>query len=155
MGKYDKFKGTVPTYKEALEDLKKLYVEKTDNELLEAFSKAKNQKKRLEKIMKELDRKLTAIEETLVEALEAKDITNLTSTTHGAFAVRTRVFVHQKDKEKLHKWLREHKYGDLIKPQVNAQVLNALFSDILSNSSLPENAGVQVFLKSSISNTNK
>lgn len=153
MGKYDKLKGLVPTYKEALSDLKKEYSEKTEDELLEEFSKTKEQKKDLEKTLKDVDRKLTAIEETLVEVFEARNITNVTSSKFGVFAVRTKVYVHQKDKEALHTWLKENKYEDLIKPQVNAQVLNALFTDILSNSSLPEHAGVQVFLKSSISNT--
>ena len=153
MGKYDQFRGKIPTFKEALADLKAKYSDFEQKQLLEKFSELKEKKKNLDQQLKDVDRELIAVMEVLVEQFEAEDITQVKSGTLGTFSRRTKVYVNQKDKEKLKRWLRENNYGDIIKEQVNPQVLNALMTDILSSGSLPEDAGIEVFLKESIANT--
>lgn len=153
MGKYDKFKGMLPTYKEALADLKKEYSQLSEQELLSEFAEVKSRKKALETTLQEAERELTAITEVLVEEMEGKDLTQIKHSKLGTFSTRTKVYVQQKDVTKLKKWLRDNQYGDIIKEQVNHNVLNALMTDILTNGSLPNDAGIEVFLKSSITNT--
>lgn len=153
MGKYDKFKDFLPTYKEGLQNLKKEFGELEGDALLEKYQELKARKKALETTLKEADQEFTAITEVVVEKMEEGNLTQIKHSKLGTFSTRTNVYVSQKDKEKLFEWLRKNQYGDLIKEQVNAKVLGGLFAEILKDSSLPENAGVEVFLKSAITNT--
>lgn len=153
MGKYDKFKGLIPTFKEALADLKREYAEYDESALLAKFTELKEEKKEITEQLKEIERELTAITEVLVEEMEARDLTQLKNSKLGTFSVRTNIFVTQKDKSKLLKWLKRNGYEDLIKDHVNPKVLNSLFSEMLVSGSLPNDAGVEVFLKSNITNT--
>ncbi len=152
MGKYDKLRGLVPSYKEALSELKKQYADFDDTDLLQKFSELKSQKQTLDLRTQLLEKDLAAVTELLIEKMEAKNLTQLKNSKLGTFSLRTNVYVTQKDKERLFTWLRENDYGDVIKEQVNPKVLNSLFADILSNSSLPDDAGVDVFLKHNITN---
>lgn len=153
MGKYDKFKGMIPTYKAAVFDLKKEFSGLSETELLEKFSELKDHKRALEASLKEVEKELTAVTEVLVEEMEGRELTQLKHSRLGLFSTRTKVYVQQKDLTALKKWLRENEYGDIIKEQVNHNVLNSLMIDILSHGSLPNDAGINVFLKSGITNT--
>lgn len=151
MGKYSKLKNLVPTYKEALEDLKRMYVNAEQNELMEMLSQVKEEKKRLEKELKEVNQRITAIEEVLIELMESQDITQIKNSSLGTFSIKTQVFVSPRDKEAMYRWLRANGHGSIIKESVHNKALNSLFSEILQEESIPEEAGVNVFLKSSIS----
>lgn len=153
MGKYSKYKEQVPTYKEALEDEKKKLRHKTRDDLLELFTQLKEEKNKKEKELKVIDQKLTAASERLVEILEEENLTSIKHSKLGTFTIKDRVFAQQVDKNKLFKWLREQGYETLIKEDVNSNSLNSVMGDILSNGeSLPKDAGVKLFFKSSISN---
>ncbi len=153
MGKFDKYKGVVPSYKQAVADIKDTFKGKPEGELLDDFSELKGEKKKRVEDLKETEKTLTAITEVLVEDMEERELTQLKNSRLGLFSVRTKVYVTVNDKQKLFQWLRDNDYGDLIKEEIHHQTLNELFSEILTNGSLPEDAGVSVFLKSNITNT--
>lgn len=155
MGKYDKFKEILPTYKEALEEITKEYAHLTQTQLLEKFTELKNKREEIKDQLKEIEKEFTAVTELLVDRFEAESISHIKNSDLGSFNTRTSVFVNLTDKDKLHEWLRENNYGDVIKEGVHPKVLNSLFTDILESSSLPEDAGVQVFLKTGITHKSK
>lgn len=152
MGKYSKYKDTMvkfqqePSWQQEIDALKPEILKLKNAEISEYFSGLKDEKAELEKQIKEINTKLEACSQILVERLEEDGITSF-KTDLGTFYIKDEPYSSVSDRPAFYSWVRENKLEDLF--TIHYQTMSGMVKERLENGEeLPP--GISVFMKSSI-----
>ncbi len=109
---------------------------------------ARQEKSRLEELVKEQNLIIAAMEQELVELMEGEDFSSVKLSNDVSIYIKDDVYVTVKNKEEFHNWVRETDQEDLL--TVNYQTMSALVKNRLIESE-PIPPGVSAYFKQSIS----
>ena len=156
MGKYSHLKGKLDNYQHESEYQKRIDEEKLEihtlrpGELAERLVKLRVNKGELGGQLSEVNMKLEAINQILINWLESEAITSLKTEDGTTLYIRDEPYCSIEDQRKLYAWIKKTKHTELV--GVRWQTLNALVKEQLTSKTkmgqIPP--GVKVFIKSSI-----
>lgn len=158
MGKWTRFKEQFSSHREAVEELKREALEKTKGEkqkkelakLLRMYDEKRDE---LEELLKENAARQLAVSELLVEMMEDADEDKLVFSDIGTFSMVDDIYVNVFDEAMLHKYLKRHRQGALIKPTVHHKRLQSYIKELIATKGeefQPEKVGVKIFIKSKV-----
>jgi len=135
-----------PDRKEIIDELKKQFVGKTDEELLREFATRRELMMELAKQGDDVAKESEAITQLILDRWETTGVEKMELEGLGTFSISDDIYPTIKNKEDLFIWLRANQFGDLIKEQVNHQSLASLVKERLEKGDkLPDM--VDVFFK--------
>lgn len=141
----------------AVEARKNIYREKyariTDyKELIRAMNQAKIRKEAADEAKKQADAEFDVLRiERVPSAMEDAGIENVRMDGIGRVSLTGDMWVKVADKTGFFGWLKKHKLGDLIVPQVNGSTLKAFVKDrIKAGKEVPDSLKVTAFTRASI-----
>lgn len=162
MGKWSKYKEKFGSHREAVAELKTEYMEaaseeKSPKKQLAAELRALYQRKEgLDDATKENGGRIEAISELLVEMMEDVDELKFEYDDIGEFKMDDDIKVSVFDKPLLHKYLKKHRQGVLIIPEVHHARLSSYIKELLETKGdefKPEEAGIKLWVKSKVKPT--
>jgi hypothetical protein len=104
---------------------------------------------KLEADEKKLNEDADALNDEFVEYMELNGLQKFTVKGVGTCYIAGDIYPQVKDVEKMHAWLKDNGFGDMIKPTVNHNTLKAFCKEQLeAKNKVP--AGVKVFPKSTV-----
>lgn len=122
------------------------------NELIEKAKELKalmDHKKSLEEEVKDINGRITAVQETFVEMMENNDMQNFSIKDLGMFYISSDVHPKMVNQDALFADLKSRGAGDLIKPTIHSKTLKAYVKECLENSNeVPQ--GVEIYTKTSV-----
>ena len=161
MGKYSNLKSELtgfsndPSYQERIDNEKEKVrseIEETDRPLTitnfgMTLVEAKLEKKRLEELVKEQNLRIEALNQLLVDRLEAEDYGTFKLNNGVSFSIKDDVYCGVTDKVSFHNWIRENDLEDLF--SVHYQTMASMTKErLIKGEEVPP--GITPYFKQSI-----
>lgn len=136
-----------PTYQDAVDEIKKVWVKLSPKEMGEEFKGLKLRKIEISDEEKEINMKIEALSQLLVEWMEREEIESVRLDSGGVLTQTLSPYPRVVDEEQLLAWLREEHPTERLK--LPWAVLERIVRERLEEGHpLPD--GVEVFLKNSV-----
>ncbi len=156
MGKYSHLKGTLekfqeePKYQQRVEERKAEFTGFSGGALAGAFHRAKIRKREIERLLREQNLTITALEQMLVKDLESQGYTSTRHERAGLLSIQDKPYTTIIDQPAMVEWAEQTGRRPLL--TINYQTMSGIVNTMLSEGTAPPKF-VKVYMKAKIGQT--